>query len=122
MEGIEDEQKKKDGRANNGALKGISRGQGRPPKAREKKLGNYALGAMKKVFGSEEKAWLELAKQSKDSFPHMRLLWEYKYGKSKELKELNVKTEINIPIINFGDKDKIIDIESEDVNDNKENK
>ena len=51
MEGIEDNKKKKDGRANNGALKGVYRGQGRPPKAREKKLGNYALGAMKKVFG-----------------------------------------------------------------------
>jgi len=118
MEGVEDEQnKKKDGRANNGALKGVSRGQGRPPKAREKKLGNYALGAMKKVFGSEEKAWLELAKQSKDSFPHMRLLWEYKYGKPKELKELNVKTEVNIPIINFADKEKTIDVESEEIKD-----
>ena len=118
MEGIDDDnKKKKDGRANNGALKGVSRGQGRPPKAREKKLGNYALGAMKKVFGSEEKAWLELAKQSKDSFPHMRLLWEYKYGKPKELKELNVKTEVNIPIINFADKEKTIDIESEDIKD-----
>ena len=109
--------KKKDGRKNNGAVKGISRGQGRPPKAREKKLGNYALGAMKKVFGSEEKAWLELAKQAQDSFPHMRLLWEYKYGKPKELKELNVKTEVNIPIIDFADKEKIIDIESEDIKD-----
>ena len=39
MEGVEDEnKKKKDGRANNGALKGIYRGQGRPPKAREKKV------------------------------------------------------------------------------------
>ena len=58
MDGIEDNKKKKDGRSNNGALKGISRGQGRPPKAREKKLGNYALGAMKKVFGSEENCLL----------------------------------------------------------------
>ncbi len=42
MEGVEDEnKKKKDGRANNGALKGIYRGQGRPPKAREKKTGPY---------------------------------------------------------------------------------
>ena len=49
MEGVDNEnKKKKDGRANNGALKGVYRGQGRPPKAREKKLGNYALGAMKK--------------------------------------------------------------------------
>ena len=68
MEGVDNEnKKKKDGRANNGALKGVYRGQGRPPKAREKKLGNYALGAMKKVFGSEEKAWLELAKQSQNT-------------------------------------------------------
>jgi hypothetical protein len=47
----------------------------------------------------------------------MRLLWEYKYGKPKELKELNVKTEVNIPIIDFADKEKIIDIESEDIKD-----
>ena len=118
MEGVDNEnKKKKDGRANNGAGRDCDRGQGRPPKAREKKLGNYALGAMKKVFGSEEKAWLELAKQAKESFPHMRLLWEYKYGKPKELKELNVKTQVNIPIIDFADKEKIIDIESEDIKD-----
>ena len=34
-----------------------------------------------------------------------------------ELKELNVKTEVNIPIINFADKEKTIDIESEDIKD-----
>ena len=69
---------------------------------------------MKKVFGSEEKAWLELAKMSKESFPHMRLLWEYKYGKPKERKEMDIKTEVNIPVINFLDKkEDTIDIEAE---------
>jgi|TARA_R100001163_G_scaffold3068_1_gene4668 hypothetical protein len=110
-----DEIKKKDGRRNNGAIKGISRGQGRKPKAQEKKISSFALQSMKKVFGSEEKAWLELGKMAKESFPHMRLLWEYKYGKPKESKELDVKTEVNIPVINFLDKDTTIDIEHNEV-------
>ena len=67
MDGI----KKKDGRRNNGAVKGISRGQGRKPKAQEKKISSFALQSMKKVFGSEEKAWLELGKLARESFPHM---------------------------------------------------
>ena len=107
--------KKPDGRKNNGAVKGISRGQGRKPKATEKKLSSFALQSMKKVFGSEEKAWLELAKMSKESFPHMRLLWEYKYGKPKESKELDIKTEVNIPVINFLEKETTIDIEPESI-------
>jgi hypothetical protein len=114
--------KKPDGRKNNGAVKGISRGQGRKPKATEKKLSSFALQSMKKVFGSERKAWLELAKMSKESFPHMRLLWEYKYGKPKESKELDVKTEVNIPVINFLEKEKTIDIESKDVDEESESK
>ena len=67
MDGI----KKKDGRRNNGAVKGISRGQGRKPKAQEKKISSFALQSMKKVFGSEEKALLELGKLARESFPHM---------------------------------------------------
>ena len=39
----------------------------------------------------------------------------------KELKELNVKTQVNIPIIDFADKEKTIDIESEDIKDDKTN-
>jgi hypothetical protein len=106
---------KVDGRRNNGAVKGISRGQGRKPKAKEEDIKNFSLKAMKKVFGSEDKAWLKLAELSQNSFPHLRLLWEYKYGKPKEQKDLNVKAEINIPIVNFLDKEKTIDIESEEV-------
>ena len=118
MDGI----KKKDGRRNNGAVKGISRGQGRKPKAQEKKLSSFALQSMKKVFGSEEKACLELGKLARESFPHMRLLWEYKYGKPKESKELDVKTEVNIPVINFLDKDTTIDIEHNEVDEKPQSK
>ena len=118
MDGI----KKKDGRRNNGAVKGISRGQGRKPKAQEKKISSFALQSMKKVFGSEEKAWLELGKLARESFPHMRLLWEYKHGKPKESKELDVKTEVNIPVINFLDKDTTIDIEHNEVDEKPQSK
>ena len=47
--------KKLDGRRNNGAVKGISRGQGRPPKIKEKETNALTLKALKKAFGSEEK-------------------------------------------------------------------
>ena len=85
-------------------------------------LPTLVLRSEKPTYNAHGSIIQDLAKQAKDSFPHMRLLWEYKYGKPKELKELNVKTEVNIPVINFADKEKTIDIESEDIDDNKENK
>ena len=109
-----------DGRRNNGAVKGISRGQGRKPKAKEEEIKNFALGSMKRAFGSEKKAWEALAHMSKDSFPHLRLLWEYKYGKPKEQKDLNVKQEINIPVVSFLNPEQTIDIEAEIKNDGEE--
>ena len=55
-------EKKKDGRRNNGAIKGISRGQGRPRKIADKDMNRLTLSALKKIFGSEEKMWIEVAK------------------------------------------------------------
>lgn len=104
-----------DGRRNNGAIKGVSRGQGRKPKAKEEDIKNFALGSMKRAFGSEKKAWEALAEMSKESFAHLRLLWEYKYGKPKEQKDINVKQEINIPVISFLEPEETIDIESIEV-------
>ena len=75
---------------------------------------------MKRAFGSEKKAWEALAHMSKDSFPHLRLLWEYKYGKPKEQKDLNVKQEINIPVVSFLNPEQTIDIEAEIKNDGEE--
>lgn len=108
--------KKADGRKNNGGHSTKGRA-GRPPKITEKKLRNFAVSAIKKAYGSEEKMWLEVAKQAKESFPHMKMLLEFTYGKPKEQKEVNVKTDVNIPIINFLEQEKTIDVTAEEVKD-----
>jgi hypothetical protein len=108
-----EEEKKPDGRKNNGAVKGISRGQGRPRKTKNKDIDKMTLNALKKAFGSEEKAWIEIAKLAKDgSTQHMKWLLEYRYGRPKEQQKIEVDTKINIPVINFA-KPEIIDITPE---------
>jgi len=81
--------------------KGHSGGQrpnqtGRLARADERKVTSFAIGAMKKVFGSEQKAWDTLAKESVLSFPHRKLLMEYAYGKPKEIKDIDVNAVIRI--------------------------
>jgi len=93
-----------DGRLNNGAKKGENRGQGRKPKHDEEKITSFALNAMVEVFGSEEKAWQSLSKQAKDSFPHLKLLFEYRYGKPKE--RIEHSGGVNIPITSWNDSKK----------------
>ncbi len=106
--------KKPDGRRNNGAVKGVSRGQGRPPKIKERETNALTLKALKKAFGSEEKAWVHVAqKASEGNFNYTKMLWEYRYGKPKEQQELNVNTKINIPVIDFA-KPKTIDVNHEE--------
>jgi hypothetical protein len=77
---------------------------------------------MKDVFGSEEEAWKALAEQAKDSFAHMNLLWQYRYGKPQDGNEDNANKKLNVPVINFyastNQVEKLedtIDIESEEV-------
>lgn len=108
----EDAQSEKvDGRRNNGAVKGVYRGQGRPPKIKEKETNALTLKALTKAFGSEEKAWIHVAQQAaKGNFNYTKMLWEYRYGKPKEHQDLNVNTNINIPVIDFTKPDKTIDI------------
>ena len=69
---------------------------GRPSKIDEKRVSSFAIKAMKKVFGSEEKAWQKLAEESEESFPHRKLLMEYAYGKPKELKDIDINAVIRI--------------------------
>lgn len=69
---------------------------GRPPKVEEQKIASFAIGAMIKVFGSEQKAWDKLGEESKDSFPHRKLLMEYAYGKPKEIKDIVVDAVVRI--------------------------
>lgn len=108
----ENKPQKVDGRKSNGGHSTKGRA-GRPPKVTEKKLRGFAVSAIKKAYGSEEKMWLEVAKQAKESFPHMKMLLEFTYGKPKEQKEVNVKTDINIPIVNFLE-ERTIDITPEE--------
>ena len=104
------EEKKKDGRRNNGAVKGISRGQGRPRKIADKDMTRLTLSALKKVFGSEEKMWIEVAKLAKGgSAKHWDYLMNYRYGKPKEMQQIDVNTKVNIPVIDFA-QPKTIDI------------
>ena len=105
--------KKLDGRRNNGAIKGISRGQGRPRKIADKDMNRLTLSALKKIFGSEEKMWIEVAKLAKDgSAKHWDYIMNYRYGKPKEMQQIDVNTKVNIPVIDFA-RPKTIDITPE---------
>ena len=108
--------KKIDGRKNNGAVKGVSRGQGRPKKINNKDTDKLTLAALKKVFGSEDKMWVEVAKMAKDgSSKHWDYIMNYRYGKPKEMQQINIDTKVNIPVIEFAKpKEQIIDITPED--------
>ena len=111
--------KKQDGRRNNGAIKGVYRGQGRPNKAKEKDLNRMTLAALKKAFGSEEKMWIEVAKLAKDgSSKHWDYLMNYRYGKPKEMQQIDVNTKVNIPVIDFA-QPKTIDVQHEEIKEDK---
>lgn len=73
-----------DKRKHNG---GARKGAGRKSKADEDRVRTLSIGAIKKVFGSEEEGWLHIAEQAKESFPHLKMLYEYSYGKPKETVE-----------------------------------
>lgn len=109
---MEEENKitKKDGRSSNGGHSTKGRA-GRPPKITEKKLRALSLAAIRKEFGSEDKMWREVAKKAKEgSIPHLNHLLGYTYGKHKEHKEVDIKQQMNVPIISFLDEDDIIDV------------
>jgi len=90
--------------------------------AKKDQIGTYALKAMKKVFGSEEEAWEMLAEKAVDSFAHLNLLFQYRYGKPLDKKEDSGRTQIKAPVINFyaapqqiQDMADTIDVDSEDL-------
>ena len=92
--------------------------------AKKNQVKDYSVKAIRKVFGSEEKAMEMLAEQSKESFQHLKLLLEYAYGKAGEQPD-EVKKINNAPIINFfGElpqtQEDVIEIDSEDVTDESE--
>jgi hypothetical protein len=77
-----------DGRKTNGAKKGESRGQGRKSKAKEEQVRRLGLNAIAEVYGSVEKYYIHIARESQESFPHLKLLQEYVFGKPKEIVEV----------------------------------
>lgn len=105
--------KPNDGRKNNGKKKGdknTKKGSlakttitspAKLNKPKKERIAVYALNAMKKVFGSEEKAWESLAEQAQDSFAHMNLLWQYRYGKPNDGNDDGGKVNSKAPVINF---------------------
>lgn len=125
--------KPNDGRRNNGRKKGekygskaktLIKSSAQLTPAKKERISTYALNAMKEVFGSEEEAWKSLAEQAKDSFAHMNLLWQYRYGKPTDGNENNAKKKLDVPVINFyasekqiKEIDNTIDIDSEEVKD-----
>ena len=101
--------KSTDGRKNNGRKRGekvnkpVKKVMATPSamnKAKKDRVNIYALNAMKQVFGSEEAAWESLAEKAKDSFPHLKLLFEYKYGKPEDVVD-DTKPKVNINIKNL---------------------
>lgn len=109
------EEKKKDGRKNNGAVRGVSRSQGRKRKIIKKDIDSLTLSALRKTFGSEEKMWVEVAKLAKGgSSKHWDYLMSYRYGKPKEMQQIDIKTKINIPVIDFA-KPKTIDVDHKEI-------
>lgn len=57
---------------------------GRKRKADEEKIRRLGETAIVSVYGSIEKYYEFIAKQSKQSFPHLKLLQEYVFGKPTE--------------------------------------
>lgn len=66
---------------------------GRKPKADEDRIRSLCINAMERIYGSEEKAFEYIADKSKESFPHLKLLFEYAYGKPKDIKNLSIQAE-----------------------------
>ena len=86
-----------DGRKNNGAKKGVSRGQGRKPKAKEIEL-------IERLSPLDTKAFKALKEGVESgSFQFIKLYFEYRFGKPKQLVEL--KEEIKTPeqVFKIGD-------------------
>lgn len=79
-----------DGRKHNKGTLGNN--GGRPSKAEELKAIEYGIEAVIEAYGSVGKYWKNIAEQSKDSFPHLKLLQEYIYGKAKETKDISIES------------------------------
>ncbi|WP_157473337.1 hypothetical protein [Eudoraea adriatica] len=67
---------------------------GRKSKEDEDRIKTLCLNAMERVYVSEEKAFEYIAKKSKESFPHLKLLFAYAYGQPKDIKSIDLLAEV----------------------------
>tara|TARA_Y100000385_G_C12890392_1_gene549726 strand:- start:175 stop:474 length:300 start_codon:yes stop_codon:yes gene_type:complete len=89
-----EEKKKKHG--------GARPNSGRKPKRDEEKVIKLGINAIEEIYGSQEEFFFHMAKQSKESFPHLKLLCEYVYGKPKEKQEISVSDDsVQVPVISW---------------------
>lgn len=95
-----------DKRKNNG---GARKGAGRKKKDEEDRIRDLSINALSDVFGSEEEAFKHIAKKAKESFPHLKLIIEYGYGKPKETIDLNHNELPKPPAKHFHDFGKDVD-------------
>ena len=72
---------------------GKREGSGRKPKADEDRIRDLSINALESIYGSEEKAFEHIAELARDSFPHLKLLFEYAYGKPKDSRQINAHNE-----------------------------
>lgn len=121
--------KSTDGRKNNKRLPAkvqlngpVTSKPARINEAKKKKISNYAVNAMKKVFGSEQQAMETLAEfGKKGSLGHMKLLMEYGFGKPNEMNDTGNSNKSVAPVINFYnnppqiEQNNTIDIDAEEV-------
>ncbi len=75
-----------DGRKYNG---GARVGAGRKSRAVELKAHEKGLEAIVSIYGSEKKYWEMVAYKAEDSFPHLKLIHEYTYGRSVETQDIS---------------------------------
>lgn len=89
--------------ANKNGHGGVRKGQGRPKKADEEKVRRLGINAIIETYGSVQEYYNYIAKQSKESFPHLKLLQEYVFGKPKETIEIEQNTEDDIDYSKISD-------------------
>ena len=69
-------------------------------KAKKERMKEFGVKAIKKVFGSEQDFWMNLAEEAKKNHNDRKLLLEYVYGKPKDGFGNNTQRAVN-PVINF---------------------
>lgn len=75
-------------------------------KAKKERIKLYGINAIKEQYGSEEGFFKHLAEAARDSFPHLKLLMEYAYGKPEDYSHVAPKKQApTIVFVNNGNKE-----------------